>query len=50
MYNISMDKDIYLDFDVDQEVMHLIIDESRELVRYQITHKGIYIIVYFQNI
>ena len=41
MYNISMDKDIYLDYDIDKEDLHLIIDESRELVRYEITHKGI---------
>ena len=41
MYNISMDKDIYLDFDLDTEDMHLIIDESRELVRYQVNTQGI---------
>ncbi len=41
MYNISTDKDIYLDYDIDAENLHLIIDESRELVRYEITHKGI---------
>ena len=43
MYNISMDKDIYVDFDIDQEKLHLIIDESKELVRYKITHNGILI-------
>lgn len=41
MYNISVDKDIYLDYDIDAENLHLIVDESRELVRYEITHKGI---------
>ena len=41
MYNISMDKDIYLDYNIESGELYLITDESRELVRYQITQQGI---------
>ena len=41
MYNISNEKDIYLDLELDSEECYLIIDEGQNMVRYSLTQKGI---------
>ena len=41
IYNISFDKEIYLDFDIDSQEIFLITDEKTNLVRYVISQKGI---------
>jgi hypothetical protein len=41
IYNISMNKDLFLDYDLDNNELCLITDEEKDLVRYSLSRKGI---------
>lgn len=41
IFNISEDKELYLDYDVLNQKVYLVSDDTKELVRYLCTHKGI---------